>query len=120
MKTITPNGFPSPAEEELADVISFDEYLMPRKDASYMLKVRGDAMRAVGICEGDMVIVERRSQAAPGQIVVALVENEYVMRFLRKSNGQYYLEAADADANQTTVYEAFQIEAVVTALVRKY
>src|SRR4051812_41204549 len=29
-------GFPSPAEEELLDVLSFDEYLTPNKESSYI------------------------------------------------------------------------------------
>src|SRR3989344_6200747 len=36
-------GFPSPAEEELLDVMSFDEYLTPNKESSYILKVKGDS-----------------------------------------------------------------------------
>src|SRR3989344_6234946 len=54
-------GFPSPAEEELLDVMSFDEYLTPNKEASYILKVKGDSMMDAGIHPGDMVIVERRA-----------------------------------------------------------
>ena len=37
-------GFPSPAEEELSDTISLDEYLIKNKEATYMLKVSGDSM----------------------------------------------------------------------------
>jgi len=45
-------GFPSPAEEELADTMSFDEYLIDNKEASYILKVKGDSMIDAGICPG--------------------------------------------------------------------
>src|SRR5262245_51275365 len=34
-------GFPSPAEEELLDVMDFDEFLTPNKESSYILKVKG-------------------------------------------------------------------------------
>src|SRR3989344_9173723 len=59
-------GFPSPAEEELLDVMSFDEYLTPNKEASYILKVKGDSMMDAGIHPGDMVVVERRGAPKPG------------------------------------------------------
>ncbi|MDO8451802.1 MAG: S24 family peptidase, partial [bacterium] len=62
-------GFPSAAEEELLDVMNFDEYLTPNKEASYILKVKGDSMKDAGILPGDMVIVERKSNYKPGQIV---------------------------------------------------
>ncbi|MDZ4163713.1 MAG: hypothetical protein U1C55_01155, partial [Smithellaceae bacterium] len=32
-------GFPSPAEEELCDLISLDEYLINRRDSSFLLRV---------------------------------------------------------------------------------
>src|SRR3989344_2981895 len=36
-------GFPSAAEEELLDVMDFDEYLVPNKESTYILKVKGDS-----------------------------------------------------------------------------
>lgn len=115
-------GFPSAAEEELLDTISFDEYLTPNKEASYILKVKGDSMQEAGICEGDMVIVERRQTFKPGQIVVASIDDEYTMKYLRKNQRGYYLEPANA--KYQPIYpkdgETLAVEAVVTAVVRKY
>ena len=37
-------GWPSPAEEELVDTMSLDEYLIGNKEATYLLKVKGDSM----------------------------------------------------------------------------
>src|SRR5215510_5679474 len=42
-------GFPSPAEEELTDTMSLDEYLIRNRDATYVLKVHGTSMREAGI-----------------------------------------------------------------------
>lgn len=114
-------GFPSPAEEELLDVMSFDEYLTPNKESSYILKVKGDSMIDAGIREGDMVIVERRQSYKPGQIVIAMVDGEYTMKYLRqKKSGEYYLEAANDKYPDIYPTESFKIEAVVTGVVRKY
>jgi SOS regulatory protein LexA len=115
-------GFPSPAEEELLDVMDFDDYLTPNKESSYILKVKGDSMIEAGIQEGDMVIVERRQTYKPGQIVIASLGGEYTMKYLRKSGRGYYLEPANA--KYKPMYpkddENLSIEAVVTAVVRKY
>lgn len=113
-------GFPSPAEEELRDTMSFDEYLTPNKEASYILKVKGDSMIDAGIHEGDMVIVERRQTFKPGQIVIACVDGEYTMKYLRKKNGAMYLEPANAQYKPIYPKRELKIEAVVTAVVRKY
>lgn len=115
-------GFPSPAEEELLDVMNFDEYLTPNKESSYVLKVKGDSMVDAGIRDGDMVIVERRQTYKPGQIVIASIDGEYTMKYLRKMRNSYYLEPANKDFKP--IYpkdgETLSIEAVVTAVVRKY
>lgn len=113
-------GFPSPAEEELLDVMNFDEFLAPNKEATYILKVKGDSMIDAGIQEGDMVIVERRQTYKPGQIIVASVDGEYTMKYLRKKGDSYYLEPANANYKPIYPENDLMIEAVVTAVVRKY
>jgi len=115
-------GFPSAAEEELLDVMDFDEYLVPNKESTYILKVKGDSMIDAGIHPGDMVVVERRSSYKPGQIVVAMIDGEYTMKFLRrdKKTGDHFLEPANAKYKPIYPREAFRVEAVVTAVVRKY
>lgn len=113
-------GFPSPAEEELLDVMDFDQYLTPNKESSYILKVKGDSMIDAGIQPGDMVIVERKNQYKAGQIVVANVDGEYTMKYLRKQGDKYFLEPANKKYQPIYPTESFRIEAVVTAVVRKY
>lgn len=114
------SSFPSPSEEELADVINFDEYLTPNKESSYIMYVKSNSMKDAGIVDGDMVIVERRHNYKPGQIVIAAIDDEFVMKYLRKKNGQYYLESANPTDPPLYPTEKLNIEAVVTAVVRKY
>ncbi|MHB0865289.1 MAG: LexA family protein [Minisyncoccota bacterium] len=113
-------GFPSAAEEELLDVMNFDEYLTPNKESSYILRVKGDSMIDAGICEGDMVIVERRQTYKPGQIVIASVDGDFTIKYLRNGKTGYYLEPANAKFKAIYPRERLSIEAVVTAVVRKY
>jgi repressor LexA len=113
-------GFPSPAEEELLDVMDFDEYLAPNKESSYLLKVKGDSMIDAGICPGDLVVVERRATYKPGQIVIASMEGEYTMKYLRRHGERYFLEPANERYKPIYPKGNLSIEAVVTAVVRKY
>lgn len=48
----------------------------------FALRVRGESMTGAGILEGDLVIVERGTEALSGQIVVALVEDETTVKRL--------------------------------------
>jgi len=114
-------GFPSAAEEELLDTIDFDEFLTPNKESSYILRVKGDSMINAGIREGDMVIAEKRANYKVGEIVIAMVDGEHTMKYLRKvGSSYYYLEAANPKYPDIHPTESLEIEAVVTGVVRKY
>lgn len=113
-------GFPSPAEEELADTMSMDEYLIKNKEASYMLRVSGDSMKNAGIMDGDMVLVDRSLKANLGDIVIAEVDNEWTIKYLRKNNKGIYLEPANEKFANIYPLEELKIAAVVKAVIRKY
>lgn len=113
-------GFPSPAEEELIDTISLDDFLIKNREATYMLKVSGDSMRDAGIMEGDIVLVDRSLSASPGDIVIAEVDNEWTIKYLRRSGTRVYLEAANPNYPNIYPQEELRVAAVVKALIRKY
>lgn len=113
-------GFPAAAEESELDTMSIDEYLIQNRDATYMLKVKGDSMKDAGIVEGDMVIVERTQSPKVGQIVIADVDGEWTMKYLRKKGNEFYLEAANDKYPDIHAEGELQIAAVVRGVVRKY
>lgn len=113
-------GFPSPAEEELADTITIDEFLISNKEATYMLKVSGDSMIDAGIHQGDMVLVERGKDPKVGDIVIAEVDNHWTMKYLQKQNGRMVLVPANKKYKTIIPDEELNISAVVISVVRKY
>jgi len=113
-------GFPSPAEEELRDVISFDEYLITRPDSSFLLAVSGDSMTGAGIMEGDLVIVERDREPLNGDIVIAEVDGEWTIKYLRKEGRNSILVAANQKYKTIRPKADLRIGGVVTAVIRKY
>lgn len=113
-------GFASPAEEDRGEKISLDEFLIPDRDASYMLRVKGDSMKDAGIVDGDMVIVERGAQVKVGSIVIAEIDGGWTMKYYRTKNGKSYLEAANSAYKPIYPTEDLKIAAVVRAVVRKY
>ena len=113
-------GFPSPAEEELRDVISFDEYLITRPDSSFILAVSGDSMTGAGIMEGDLVIVERDREPLNGDIVIAEVDGEWTIKYLRKEGRNIILVAANQKYKTIRPKSDLRIGGVVTAVIRKY
>ena len=57
------------------------------ESGDYLLRVRGESMKKVGIMDGDLVVVKRQETARDGEIIVALVEDEAtVKRFFREGD----------------------------------
>lgn len=100
--------------------MSLDEYLVENREASYLLRVKGDSMKEAGIIAGDLVVVERGREARPGDIVVAEVDGEYTLKYLRKKGGKVYLEPANKKFKPIVPKEELKILAVLRAVVRKY
>ena len=85
-----------------------------------MLKVKGDSMIDAGIVEGDMVLVERRSEAKSGEIVIAEVDGGWTMKYFKKTGSQVMLIAANKKYKPIIPKEDLVIAAVVIAVIRKY
>jgi len=113
-------GFPSPAEEELSDTMTLDEYLIEKREATFLLKVSGDSMFDAGIMPGDLVLVERGKDPKAGDIVIAEVDHEWTMKYFQKVNGQVTLVAANKKYPPIVPKDELKIAAVVKAVVRKY
>jgi SOS regulatory protein LexA len=113
-------GFPSPAEEELVDTMNLDDFLIKNKEASFILKVKGDSMEEAGIFEGDLVIVERGKAPKSGDIVIAQVDGEYTMKYYREKRGRVYLEPANKKYKPIYPTTELKIDAIVKAVIRKY
>jgi len=113
-------GFPSPAEEELRDLISLDEYLITRPDSSFLLKVSGDSMEGEGIKEGDLVIVERGRDPKNGDIILAEVDGAWTMKYFRKKGKEVVLEAANPRYPLIRPRAELKVGGIITAVIRKY
>lgn len=115
-------GFPTAADEDvITELMSLDEFLIERKSATYMLEVQGESMKDAGIIEGDLVLVERGRTPKRGDIVLALVENEYTLKYLETEKGRPVLVPANKSFKR--IYpnpNTLKIEAVLKAVIRKY
>ncbi len=114
-------GFPSPAEEELVDVLSLDEYLVRRPEATFMLTVSGDSMIEAGIQPGDLVLVERGRNPKNNDIVIAQVDGEWTMKYYHKDRrGLVRLEPANRNYTAIVPKQSLVVGGIVRAVVRRY
>jgi repressor LexA len=79
-------GQPMFAEENIEDYIHTPEFA-GGEDGAYLLRVRGESMKEIGMLEGDLVVVRPQETANDGDIVVALVgEEATVKRFFQEED----------------------------------
>ncbi len=113
-------GLPSSVDAQ-SDSINLNDLLISKKNETYILEVDGDSMIEAHIEPGDMVIVEKRNNAKEGEIVIAMVDGEHTMKYLRKDpKGQTYLEPANKNYRNIYPTQSLEITGVVKAVIRKY
>lgn len=120
-------GFPTVAEESLLDTLNIDDYLIKDKDSTYLLKVKGESMIDAGIQEGDMVIAEKtnsecggKKEVRDGDIVIALVDGGWTMKYYRNRLGKVYLEPANKNFKPIYPENELEVAAIVKGVIRKY
>jgi SOS regulatory protein LexA len=113
-------GWPSAAEEELADTMDLDEFLIHNREATYMLTVSGESMIDAGINPKDLVLVERGREPKDGDIVIAEIDSGWTMKYFYKKDGKVSLEPANKKFKTIYPKDELKIAAVVTAVIRKY
>ncbi|MGE5027515.1 MAG: LexA family protein [Betaproteobacteria bacterium] len=113
-------GFPSPAHDSQRDTLTIDEYLVERPSQTVLVTVKGDSMIDAGIHPGDIVAVEKRPAANIGDIVVAIVDNEFTLKYLEREKGQFVLRPANPAYPVIRPSGSLEIFGVVVGLVRKY
>ncbi len=113
-------GLPHPAGEGGPDALTLDEYLIERPSRTVLIPVKGDSMIDAGIREGDIVVVERRPSAEVGEIVVAIVDDEFTLKYLDKDRSGFLLRPANPAYPPIRPAGSLEIYGVVVGLVRKY
>lgn len=115
-------GLGAEVQEEQIESLNLNEWLVENESQTYMVDVQGDSMKDAGILDGDTVLVERSSQFKDGEIVVALMEDGYTIKYLRKKGNSMHLDPANTKYRPIHPTEDNRIELVakVKAVIRKF
>lgn len=106
-----------PRDEQIA----VPDWMYPAPDC-YALRVRGDSMRDIGILDGDVVVVEPRTSARNGEVVVALIDGaDATLKRIEQVPGEVRLYAENPDyAPQRYRPDRVRIQGVLVAALRRY
>ena len=75
-------GFPSPAQDYLRESLDFNRDLIRHPEATFYGEVEGDSMEDVGICDGDIAVIDRSLEPQNGDVVVGYINGNFTVKFL--------------------------------------
>ena len=113
-------GSPSPAGDSHYDTLTIDEYLVSNPSSTVLVTVKGDSMIDAGIMPGDTVVVEKRGSANLGDMVIAIVDNEFTLKTLGKEKGRFVLIPANPAYPIIRPQGDLEIFGIVVGQFRKY
>lgn len=114
-------GSPILAQEHIEDYCHVDADTF-KPNADYLLRVKGESMRDVGIYDGDLLAVHRASRANNGQIVVARIEDEVTVKRLKIKGHMAYLQPENPDFDVIKVNmkkQPLDIEGIAVGVLRQ-
>jgi repressor LexA len=115
-------GLPQPRQDEDDfEVLTLDDYLVPDPNRTFLARVKGDSMRDAALLEGDLVVVQKNCPTKVGDIVVAVVDGQVTVKYLRQApKGSFYLQAANPDYADIFPDGELEILGVVVGQCRTY
>lgn len=84
-------GFESPATDYEEERIDLNNYVTQYPEATFYARVIGDCMNGSGIFEGDLLVVNRSMTPANGDVVVGVLDGDFILRCYIRAGRQEYL-----------------------------
>jgi repressor LexA len=113
-------GMPVTVSATQGEHFVIDEMLIENPSRSVLIPVKGDSMIEAGIHDGDVAVVEKRLTANIGDIVVAIVDDQFTLKTLDKEAGKFVLRPANPAYPVIRPESSLEIFGVLVGLIRKY
>ncbi len=111
-------GRPTFAEEQIQEYVAVPPRFFGDVRGCFLLRVKGDSMTGAGILPGDLVIVRPQAHAAPGDIVVALLDEEATIKRLTVIEGRPALNPENPAYRP--IFDEFSVLGHVVGTLRTY
>ncbi|MFZ1828917.1 MAG: S24 family peptidase [Candidatus Competibacteraceae bacterium] len=93
--------FPSPANDDVEQFLSLDEYLIRNPEATFLMRVTGEALADAGLHDGDLLVMDRATPPLAGSVALVIVEGVAVLAHLgRDAQGRLRVQAVGTDLSQ--------------------
>ena len=113
-------GFPSPAQDFIAQAIDLNKYIIKHPAATYFALVNGVSMDT-DLSEGDLLVVDRSLDPQDGKIAVCFVDGEFTVKKIRIEKDRCLLVPSNPDYPVIEVNKDndFIIWGIVTYVIKK-
>ena len=112
-------GFAGIMDDKIEKRMSLDDLLDINSPSTFIFKVSGDSMIDAGILDGDYVIIKKQSEANIGDIVLAIIDNEFTLKVYKKDSKGAYLEPQNSDYPNLRPKFSLKIFGVALGITRK-
>jgi len=114
-------GFPSPADDYVAETLDLNEHLISHKEATFFLRAKGHSMTGAGIHDGDLLVVDRSLAPTHRSVIIAVVDGEFTVKRLYKRGGKIRLMAENPEFAPIEFNEGqeLQVWGIVTSVVHR-
>jgi repressor LexA len=113
-------GQPQAANEPGIEGLNVDAFLIDNPSRTVLLTVKGDSMIDAGLMPGDTVIVKKGAPAKPGDIVVAIVDNEFTVKYLAQDKQGFFLKPGNKAYSPIRAKDHLEVFGLVVGSFRKY
>ena len=98
-------GFPSPADDFKEIRISLDKELVKNEESTFYARVSGNSMEDAGICDGDLLVVDRSLQLENKKIAICFIDGEFTVKRIIKKNKKMYLKPENKSYKEIEIRE---------------
>lgn len=114
-------GFPSPAEDIPGTALDLNSLLVRNPASTFFARVSGDSMEGDGICDGDILVIDKSEEPHDGAVAVCFINGEFTVKRLRFHDGYITLVPSNPRYPSLTVKEGDEMTVwgVVRYVIKK-
>ncbi|MDN5666883.1 MAG: translesion error-prone DNA polymerase V autoproteolytic subunit [Renibacterium salmoninarum] len=117
-----PAGYPSPSQDYENEPIDLTKELVKDQLATFLMTVAGTSMTGAGILDNDKILIDRSLEARHGDVVVAVLDDEFTVKRLKITHRGIVLASENPDQPDIVVPELSELRiwGVVTWSIHKH
>lgn len=107
---MVPAGFPTVTEEVPVEMLDLTSYLISNPAATFFVRATGDSMIGAGIFADDILVVDKSAEPQNGDIVIAILNNEFTVKRLEKSDSHVELKSENPNYPSIVIPEDTELQ----------